>query len=1014
MLSGFGECKKCDTFLSNCQECRYDNNNNNNNNNNNQPICAKCDDGYYPDSDGKCKNCYYKSISGGECYVCSINKTEYDRCWCWGGYVKIGHSECFSCPSGCAECSYDNKTGTTECLSCYSNHVFNSDKECIYCGEHCSSCKLDKDNNTICLSCYSDSVLDNDKCLFCQYGCSNCTINPNSVYKNETVCSKCDYDYAFNPENNNCTYCSSIEQFGGEYGCERCLYNEASKNYECLECWNENYTYINNTYQCFENINSSRLYFYGCLKAQYIKESGTYECFECKDDFILIKNDKTCRKLNEIDLSEGCLEVINLGTVEEPLYSCEQCLNNYTKVIINSNNNKSNCYKREDDFWYCLEGLIEENGAHKCTKCVELASLNSSNQCECNSDSFGKNYSWCYKCDDINNGNIGCNAEKRCEYIHSNNELDCNECKSGYFNYTKGQCFSCENEIPNCNLCHYDSNKRKLQCDKCSTIYAINDEKDKCELNECKEYPEISSGCIICNDKLNEYLPNKKCQTCKYGYFKTKDEKCIYCRSEKYGGPGCYECGYKLDENGDETDNIICKDCFSISNYYSYDYYYYYGDYYYTFDSVLNSEGKCYNHIMEENCIKYEFIKDKNNVETITCTLCSPGYYLSSENKCISFKDKINIIQNCQMHIFYIGDIEFYFYYYENSDFYINTYYNNRYSFYNSSIYKEALKNIKFPINTTCDYCKNGYFLNDKRECYFLEFEKCKINNLINSSYQQLYNCESLCNYNNYPLIYLKFENNSLDFNIDNYKYINSSYDIISIYNFIDYYRYSGLNKETLNLVGDLKLCYNISNEDLKNKFQNCKNVIYIPTNKSYICFECYYDYYLNYSNQTCLRKEDEYYHINNCSIDTNSPNYSCKNCYSSSETLVTFETRIKECINDDLLLGCKEATANSYYVNNIYNCTSCNNNNYWLYYSKFYQRQICQNVYEKVIKRKELEIEEFENENSIKADSNGICPDNYFTPDEENCYKCDNENIGMPGCDGKCNFSLKRNIYFE
>ena len=30
----------------------------------------------------------------------------------------------------------------------------------------------------------------------------------------------------------------------------------------------------------------------------------------------------------------------------------------------------------------------------------------------------------------------------------------------------------------------------------------------------------------------------------------------------KYGGPGCEECGYEIDENGIETDNIICKGCY--------------------------------------------------------------------------------------------------------------------------------------------------------------------------------------------------------------------------------------------------------------------------------------------------------------------------------------------------------------------------------------------------------------------------------------------------------------------
>ena len=72
---------------------------------------------------------------------------------------------------------------------------------------------------------------------------------------------------------------------------------------------------------------------------------------------------------------------------------------------------------------------------------------------------------------------------------------------------------------------------------------------------------------MICKNKLSEYKNNNKCEYCKYGYFKTKEEKCVYCRSEEYGGPACYECGYEQDENGNETNNIICKDCYSYNNY---------------------------------------------------------------------------------------------------------------------------------------------------------------------------------------------------------------------------------------------------------------------------------------------------------------------------------------------------------------------------------------------------------------------------------------------------------------
>ena len=69
----------------------------------------------------------------------------------------------------------------------------------------------------------------------------------------------------------------------------------------------------------------------------------------------------------------------------------------------------------------------------------------------------------------------------------------------------------------------------------------------------------------------------------------------------------------------------------------------------------------------------------------------------------------------------------------------------------------------------------------------------------------------------------------------------------------------------------------------------------------------------------------------------------------------------------------------------------------------------MCHNIFEKIIKSKNIELEEFNNEENIKIGENGICQKNYFTPDGKNCYKCDNENVGMSGCKGDCSFSDKR-----
>jgi hypothetical protein len=91
------------------------------------------------------------------------------------------------------------------------------------------------------------------------------------------------------------------------------------------------------------------------------------------------------------------------------------------------------------------------------------------------------------------------------------------------------------------------------------------------------------------------------------------------------------------------------------------------------------------------------------------------------------------------------------------------------------------------------------------------------------------------------------------------------------------------------------------------------------------------------------------------------------------------------------------EANANTSFIDNIYNCTSCSLN-YISYFSRFYKRKICQNIYQDIIKNKLLSNNNFEKEESILA-INGQCENNkLFTPDGINCYACNNKNIGMIG----------------
>lgn len=142
------------------------------------------------------------------------------------------------------------------------------------------------------------------------------------------------------------------------------------------------------------------------------------------------------------------------------------------------------------------------------------------------------------------------------------NNNTCIKCIDKYLlfddNNTNRKCYYCLYEIKDCEKCHYNLSNSKIICDKCLDGYKYNINENKCESNNCEDYPEISEGCIICDEKCEKYISNKKCHKCKPTYFKTKNEKCINCKSDNYGGSGCLKCKYALDNNNVETNDIIC------------------------------------------------------------------------------------------------------------------------------------------------------------------------------------------------------------------------------------------------------------------------------------------------------------------------------------------------------------------------------------------------------------------------------------------------------------------------
>ena len=1065
IINDYGQCIHCS--LDHCKKCHYTN------------VtgiymqeCDECDSGYFVNRNKTCQKCYLHSVSipNGDCDVCTDDPEdlEFGSCRCDYRYTKKNHSSCIKCPQNCDYCTYDNQTHKTNCTSCYSGYVINSEKTCTFCGEGCEYCYLSNNSEPICTDCYSGTFVSYNNCLICPDGCKACEYND----KNQINCTKCKSQYALlnngtcekcpsgcykckasdNGEiecldcyggyalksKKECHYCQNIKQ-EGMIGCESCGYNENTTKFECHGCrqkqredsyeWYDIYTFVTNTFQCFNNSDPNGTAFYGCLLSYYNETSGKYECQTCNNyrysnEFIMVTNEKICKESYKMNLM-NCYEAQNIGTEKNPIYSCIKCYNNSAKII--DKDNRTNCYSRNyNNLSYCLEGAIDETSEVKCTECVSNAHLNSSGICECNSDSFGKYYELCYKCDDINNGIPGCNAEKGCSnYFYSNDQLNCNECKDGYFQYDKGQCYSCSFEINNCEKCHYDESTNKLICDKCPDEYNYNPNEKKCELKNCEEYPEISEGCIICEGNREKYISEKKCQKCKIGYLKTKEGQCSFCRSEENGGPACYKCKYKLNEEKKETDNIICEYCPEKGH-------------------VLSSDGKCYNcKKITPNCEECWFIKNPDNTEKLSCTICAPGYYLNSKGKCVYYLKYLEKIPDCYRYFYTINNISFCPYYsYSERAYYFDSYYpycrigdynfNYHYYYYYSyslDEYKNYLNsNITLPeINTNfqalCIQCKSGYFLNSDGNC--INLEECSLISIYENINENYLKCRDFCYYYDTINVELTYKKKNISEDSENNNKTNNivTLDAEDFFHSL-YYGYTNYNKTIIEdyneylkpLFIKAKLCI-LKPEDSK-AFENCRKVQYDGVTNSYKCSECYSSYILDTESNTCkyLYNEDYLYDYYDCEIENignnSNPIYSCQYCYDDQYyTLISTENNVKYCEYNRYgseLYNCKEANADTTFINTVYNCNSCSSS-FLPYYSKFYGRKICQNIFEKIITKKEISLAIYNNIVGANA-TNGTCEKKYFTPNGKKCYKCNDEIVGIPGCKGNCSFSLERN----
>jgi hypothetical protein len=223
----------------------------------------------------------------------------------------------------------------------------------------------------------------------------------------------------------------------------------------------------------------------------------------------------------------------------------------------------------------------------------------------------------------------------------------------------------------------------------------------------------------------------------------------------------------------------------------------------------------------------------------------------------------------------------------------------------------------------------------------------------------------------------------------------NENIEIFDSYDFFDdlYFDYLLGRNKYIEILRNLD--YNLELLFVKNKlclpkykngtFNNCYKIIYDAITNTYKCAECINkSFIIDPETNSCILinnndNQDYYLDKYNCLIEnignSSYPIYSCRDCYNNSHLLVRNEDNIKYCKlkNDPNIKFCTEANSNTYYINTLYNCTKCSYN-FLPYYSEFFGRKICQNIFEEIITEKKISLELYEGIEYVKATGKGIC----------------------------------------
>ncbi|KAL4507650.1 hypothetical protein ABPG73_012338 [Tetrahymena malaccensis] len=613
--------------------------------------CASCDN-------NTCLSCIKGYLMTVDTYQCC--KSGQDNCGIQCLENQYQHqNQCFDCPTGCLTC-----TSKTMCQTCVQGYIL-----------------IQNQSQTVCQQCTIGQgffLAADQSCRMCFPGCSQC------IGQYQYQCTKCNEGFQFRSGvcisitncdkilDNNCQQCKKGYYLNSDQFCVPCPVGclNCNSDQSCTECDNaKNYYLQTSTRACL---------FCNTLSGQLFVNDTCQQCFlGCSSCSVTSQNCITCSDNYYLDKSQNiCLQILNCDQIQKN--SCLKCKDGY---YINSNNACSPC----------PTGCLTCQSQQSCQTCDQANSYYFSQSSQvCNQCNISQGYSiiqqTCLKCFDgcsqckgplqqdclacedsyyLQKDSNSCQKILNCDIISGNT---CKQCSKGYYLNSNQQCVSCSKGCLNCK-----SGQSCLECDKVNNYYLqqssgicqlcstsqgyifINDTCQQCFLGCSSCFGTLQQNCITCNDSyylddsskicqkiLNcDQIQKNSCLKCKDGYYINSNNACSPCPT------GCLTCQSQQScQTCDQANNYyfsqssqVCNLC-NISQGYS---------------IIQQTCLKCFDGCsqckgpLQQDCLacedSYYLQKDSNLCQKIlncdiivgnTCKQCKKGYYLNSNQQCVS------------------------------------------------------------------------------------------------------------------------------------------------------------------------------------------------------------------------------------------------------------------------------------------------------------------------------------------------------------------------------------------